>query len=72
MLGLNFWKHAIAQTTAYALAGRPGDRRRRLRVGKIVVLVAAAVAALAFVIGMPLVGLSAYLLKTLPFTVFAS
>ena len=70
MPGLNFWKHAIAQTTADASLGRLGDRGRRLRVGKTVVL--PAVAALAFVSGMPRVGLSAYVLKTLPFIVFAS
>ena len=70
MLGLTFWKHAIEQTAAEALTGRSGGRRRR--VWKILLLVVVAIAALAFVIGMPLVGLSAYLLKTLPFIVFAS
>jgi hypothetical protein len=74
VLGLSFWKYASGEKTAEADSGSSVVRRRQRRVQKlkILVLTGAALAAFAIIIGLPLIGLSMYLLTTLPFILFAS
>ena len=72
MLGLTFWKHVIEEATDETQANRMSIRRWRLQKSKLLVLVGAAVTAVAFAVGIPVVGLSVYLLTTLPFILFAS
>jgi len=72
MLGLTFWKYALGEKIDETRRGGLNARLGRQRKLKIFVLIGAAIAAAAIVIGLPVVGLSVYLLTTLPFILFAS
>jgi anti-sigma factor RsiW len=72
MLGLMFWKYASGEKTDVTQQGPLNARRRRRQKLKTFVLIGAAVAIAAVAVGAPVVGLSAYLLASLPFILFAS
>lgn len=67
MLGLSFWKHVIgARTDAIREDRVTAHDRHRMR-SRTLVLTSAAVAFAAIAFGAPVVGISVFLLTTLPF-----
>jgi accessory gene regulator protein AgrB len=72
MLGLTFWKYASGEKTEPTAGGQLSARRQRQQKLKVLVLLGAAFAIAAIAAGLPVVGLSAYLLTSLPFVLFAS
>jgi hypothetical protein len=74
MLGLTFWKYASGERTDDAGDGSRIVQRRQRRAQKlkILVLTGAVLAAIAIAFGLPVIGLSVYLLTTLPFILYAS
>ncbi|MCA8152613.1 hypothetical protein LGM72_11275 [Burkholderia contaminans] len=70
MLGLTFWKHVIGARTDAIRNDRAAAHGRHRRVSRTLVLTSAAVAFAAFAaiaFGAPVVGISVFLLTTLPF-----
>ncbi|WP_244097982.1 hypothetical protein [Burkholderia ambifaria] len=67
MLGLTFWKHVIGARTDAIRDDRAAAHDRHRRVSKTLVLTSAAVAFAAIAFGAPVVGISVFLLTTLPF-----
>ena len=67
MLGLTFWKHVIGARTDAIRDDRAAAHDRHRRVSRTLVLTSAAVAFAAIAIGAPVVGISVFLLTTLPF-----
>ena len=72
MLGLTFWKYVLGERTGETQCDQLNVRIGRQRKLKTLVLIGAAITIAAIVIGLPVVGLSVYLLTTLPFILFAS
>lgn len=72
MPGLTFWKYTSGEKTDSTQEGQLDIRLRRQHKLKLLMLIGAAIAAVAISIGVPVVGLSVYLLTTLPFILFAS
>ncbi|WP_236872091.1 hypothetical protein [Burkholderia stabilis] len=67
MLGLTFWKHVIGARVDAAREDRvTAHDRHRIR-SRTLVLTSAAVAFAAIAFGAPVVGISIFLLTTLPF-----
>ncbi|HIC7208349.1 hypothetical protein [Burkholderia stabilis] len=67
MLGLTFWKHVIGARVDAAREDRAtAHDRHRIR-SRTLVLTSAAVAFAAIAFGAPVVGISIFLLTTLPF-----
>ncbi|MCW3657211.1 hypothetical protein [Burkholderia cenocepacia] len=69
MLGLTFWKHVIGARTPALCEDRTTAHRRHRRVSRTLVLASAIVAFAAIAFGAPVVGISVFLLTTLPFVV---
>ncbi|AKM44227.1 hypothetical protein WR30_32115 [Burkholderia contaminans FFH2055] len=67
MLGLTFWKHVIGARTDAIRNDRAAAHGRHRRVSRTLVLTSAAVAFAAIAFGAPVVGISVFLLTTLPF-----
>lgn len=67
MLGLTFWKHVIGARTGAIRDDRAAAHNRHRRVSRTLVLTSAAVAFAAIAFGAPVVGISVFLLTTLPF-----
>ncbi|VWD48346.1 hypothetical protein BLA39750_05941 [Burkholderia lata] len=67
MLGLTFWKHVIGARTGAIREDRAAAHDRHRRVSRTLVLTSAAVAFAAIAFGAPVVGISVFLLTTLPF-----
>ncbi|VWC50801.1 hypothetical protein BLA6993_07912 [Burkholderia lata] len=67
MLGLTFWKHVIGARTDAIRDDRAAAHDRHRRVSRTLVLTSAAVAFAAIAFGTPVVGISIFLLTTLPF-----
>jgi len=78
MLGLMFWKYASEQKNDEPSGGLPAPlsplaaKHRRQQKPRVLVLTGAAVAAVAIALGVPVFGLTVYLMATLPFILFAS
>jgi hypothetical protein len=78
MLGLTFWKYASEEKSdksdgglAAALAPLVAKHQRQQKL-RVLVLTGAGLAAVAIALGLPVIGLSVYLVATLPFILFAS
>ncbi|ALX14179.1 hypothetical protein P350_21635 [Burkholderia cepacia JBK9] len=67
MLGLTFWKHVLGTRTDAIREDRTIAHDRHRRVSRTLVLTSAAVAFAAIAFGAPVVGISVFLLTTLPF-----
>ncbi|AMU11945.1 hypothetical protein K6Y74_16675 [Burkholderia cenocepacia] len=67
MLGLTFWKHVIGARTPALCEDRTTAHGRHRRVSRTLVLPSAIVAFAAIAFGAPVVGISVFLLTTLPF-----
>ncbi|MBN3742487.1 hypothetical protein G3N62_28590 [Burkholderia sp. Tr-20355] len=67
MLGLTFWKHVIGARTDAIRDSRTTAHDRHRRISRTLVLTSAAVAFAAIAFGAPVVGISVFLLTTLPF-----
>ncbi|NTZ06434.1 hypothetical protein FCJ61_23665 [Burkholderia metallica] len=67
MLGLTFWKHVIGARTHAIREDRTTAHDRHRRMSRTLVLASAAVAFAAIAFGAPVVGISVFLLTTLPF-----
>lgn len=67
MLGLTFWKHAIGARTDANRENKAIAHDRRRRASRTLMLTSAAVAFAAIAFGAPVVGISVFLLTTLPF-----
>ncbi|WP_256946769.1 MULTISPECIES: hypothetical protein [Burkholderia] len=67
MLGLTFWKHVIGARTGAIRDDSAAAHDRHRRVSRTLVLTSAAVAFAAIAFGAPVVGISVFLLTTLPF-----
>ncbi|VWC09171.1 hypothetical protein [Burkholderia lata] len=67
MLGLTFWKHVIGARTDAIRDDRAAAHDRHRRVSRTLVLTSAAVAFAAIAFGAPIIGISVFLLTTLPF-----
>ncbi|MEN2468877.1 hypothetical protein [Burkholderia sp. GS2Y] len=67
MLGLTFWKHVIGTRADGIREDRVTAHDRHRRVSRTLVLTSAAVAFAAIAFGAPVVGISVFLLTTLPF-----
>ncbi|QCP54106.1 hypothetical protein FAZ95_34535 [Trinickia violacea] len=78
MLGLTFWKHASEEKNDKNGGGLPvppnplAAKHRRQQKLRVLVLAGAALAAIAIAFGLPMIGLTVYLMATLPFILFAS
>ncbi|CAG2312148.1 hypothetical protein [Burkholderia sola] len=67
MLGLTFWKHVIGRRTETLHEVRTTAHDRHRRVSRTLVLTSAAAAFAAIAFGAPVVGISVFVLTTLPF-----
>ena len=67
MLGLTFWKHVTGARTDAIRTDRAAAHDRHRRVSRTLVLTSAAVAFTAIAFGAQVVGISVFLLTTLPF-----
>ncbi|WP_321783487.1 hypothetical protein [Burkholderia pyrrocinia] len=67
MLGLTFWKHVIGARTDVIREEKTNAHDRHRRVSRTLVLTSAAVAFAAIAFGAPVIGISVFLLTTLPF-----
>ncbi|AZQ54740.1 hypothetical protein [Burkholderia cenocepacia] len=67
MLGLTFWKHVIGRQTETLHEARTTAHDRHRQVSRTLVLASAAVAFAAIAFGAPVVGISVFVLTTLPF-----
>lgn len=67
MLGLTFWKHVIGTRADAIREDKATAHDRHRRVSRTLVLTSAAVAFAAIAFGAPVVGISVFLLTTLPF-----
>ena len=78
MLGLSFWKYASEEKNNETCGGLPAPlsplaaKHRRQQKLRVLVLTGAALAAVAIALGLPVIGLTVYLMATLPFILFAS
>ena len=78
MLGLTFWKYASEEKGHENGGGSPAAlsplaaKHRRQQKLRVLVLTGAALAAVAIMLGLPVIGLTVYLMATLPFILFAS
>ncbi|WP_217447073.1 hypothetical protein [Burkholderia pyrrocinia] len=67
MLGWTFWKHVIGARTDTIREDKATAHDRHRRRSRTLVLTSAAVAFAAIAFGAPVVGISVFLLTTLPF-----
>ncbi|MEN8517599.1 hypothetical protein [Burkholderia sp. RS02] len=67
MLGLTFWKHVIGTRADAIREDKATAHDRHRRRSRALVLTSAAVAFAAIAFGAPVVGISVFLLTTLPF-----
>ncbi|PXX38342.1 MULTISPECIES: hypothetical protein [Burkholderia] len=67
MLGLTFWKHVIGTRADAVREDKATAHDRHRRRSRALVLTSAAVAFAAIAFGAPVVGISVFLLTTLPF-----
>ncbi|CAI8693949.1 hypothetical protein ACJ51O_25815 [Burkholderia pyrrocinia] len=67
MLGLTFWKHVIGARADAVREDKATAHDRHRRRSRTLVLTSAAVAFAAIAFGAPVVGISVFLLTTLPF-----
>ena len=72
MPGFMFWKYASGEKTDETREGQLSARCQRRQKLKVLVLTGLAIAALAIAVGLPVVGLSVYLMASLPYVLFAS
>ncbi|WP_217443168.1 hypothetical protein [Burkholderia diffusa] len=67
MLGLTFWKHVIGTRADAVREDKATAHERHRRRSRALVLTSAALAFAAIAFGAPVVGISVFLLTTLPF-----